>query len=55
MKGLFCTSREFIGLLLPPENTGLSPEGVCSMFRTVGEVVNNLGFSDEVSKHVMYI
>lgn len=55
MKGLFCTSREFIGLLLLTENTGLSPEGVCSMFRTVGKVVNNLGFSDEVSKHVMYI
>ena len=54
-RGWFYTSLEFIGLLLPTENTGLSPEGVCSMFRTVGKVVNNLGFSDEVSTPVMYV
>lgn len=53
--GVGSTLLEFIGLLLPTENTGLSPEGVCSMFRTVGKVVNNLGFSDEVSTPVMYV
>ena len=26
----------------------LSVEGVCSMFRTVGKVVSNLGFPNEV-------
>ena len=49
--------KNVLGVILPiyrnednhTGSAGLSPEGVCSMFRTVGKVVSNLGFSDEVS------
>ena len=31
-------------------NASVSPEGMCSMFRTVGKVISSLGFSQEASE-----
>ena len=35
-------------LMLCAGRAGLPPERMCSMFRTVGKILDNLGFSNEV-------